>query len=239
METVTAALSANAGISLTAGGKRVWADAVHSTPTPPYSTLSPELFEKMLTHRAFAAPDLLFFSHCHPDHYSEEMAKRAKALWPGAVIAAPEPAEGCDIALRGSRVRILRDGVELEFARLPHEGEQYAAVSHYVLLASVGEVTALFTGDCAVADPGLGDFLDGRKVDLAFFDFPWLTLPKGRRYIEERVRPAHLLICHLPFGAEDRFGYRRAAERAAASVSGIDVKLMSEPLQTETLCVRP
>ena len=44
-----------------------------------------------------------------------------------------------------------------------------------------------------------------------------------------------LLVCHLPFSGDDIYGYRAAALKSAPLLEGVDVRLLSEPFQQETL----
>ena len=67
--------SVNAGISLHWGEHRIWCDALHNRQVPGLSTLTPERFQHLLSHPAFQDPELLFFTHCHPDHYSKTQTR--------------------------------------------------------------------------------------------------------------------------------------------------------------------
>ena len=62
--------SANTGGALSLGPFRVWYDALHRRKVPSFSTLSPALLEAVEADPAFSAPDMIYFSHCHPDHFS-------------------------------------------------------------------------------------------------------------------------------------------------------------------------
>ena len=99
-------LSANAGIALSFGGLRVWVDALHDQKIPGFSTVTPDLWAAMRAHPAFAAPDLLFFTHCHPDHFSAGLAREALDLWPEAKIVLPEDRFPGQALLSGRRERV-------------------------------------------------------------------------------------------------------------------------------------
>ena len=229
-------LSANAGIALSFGGLRVWVDALHDQKIPGFSTVTPDLWAAMRAHPAFAAPDLLFFTHCHPDHFSAGLAREALNLWPGAKIVLPENRFPGQALLSGRRERVRLPQLTLDFIRLTHEGPRYADKPHYGCILESRGFRVLVTGDCKLCAPELAEFLqeDG-PVDLAILDFPWLTLPRGRRFVQEHIRPKALLVCHLPFQEDDDFGYRTAAIKSAPLLEGVDVRLLSEPLQQETL----
>ena len=124
-------LSANAGIALSFGGLRVWVDALHDQKIPGFSTVTPDLWAAMRAHPAFAAPDLLFFTHCHPDHFSAGLAREALNLWPGAKIVLPENRFPGQALLSGRRERVRLPQLTLDFIRLTHEGPRYADKPHY------------------------------------------------------------------------------------------------------------
>lgn len=229
-------LSANAGVALSFGGLRIWVDALHGEKVPGFSTVTPELWAAMRTHPAFAAPDLLFFTHCHPDHFSQPMTREALALWPQAKIVLPESRFPGQALLTGRRERVRLPDLTLDFIRLTHEGPRYADKPHYGCILESRGFRVLITGDCKLCAPELAEFLreDG-PVDLAILDFPWLTLPRGRRFVQEHIRPKTLLVCHLPFSGDDIYGYRAAALKSVPLLEGTDVRLLSKPFQQEIL----
>lgn len=207
---VSVTLSANAGVALEMGGRRLWVDALHEEKQVGFSTLTPALQKKMLACSAFSHPELICYTHLHPDHYSEKLTAVARQLWPNAKVLMPGENAECD-------------GLNIEFLRLPHEGEQYAATEHYGILASFRGYTVFFSGDCAVASPALSDALNGRKIDLAVLDFPWATLRKGRAFLEEHFAGTEILLYHLPFAEDDELRYRESAVKAAGNIPGCRV----------------
>lgn len=227
---VCVTLSANAGVSVLADGKRVWVDAVHDCRQPGFSAVDSRLQQQMLKHPAFENPESIVFTHCHPDHYSRQLTEAADKLWPMARLYLPEPELPGQTLIRGDRLQ-TENG--LTFFRLPHEGQQYADVAHYGLLISIQGRNILIPGDCATASPVLLDAIGERRIHLAILNFPWVTLKKGRQFLEKHLPDAKLLICHLPFEKDDENGYRMAAQRALCQISDKDIRLLLEPLQTE------
>lgn len=234
MRHIQLTLNANAGLALQLADKRIWIDAAHSEKIPGMSALTEEQWQAALHHPAFAAPDLMFFTHCHGDHFSADRAAEAARLWPRAVLALPEQHLEGQTLLSGNRLRVRAGNTEFLFLRLTHEGAEYADVPHYGLLIDDGGYRILFTGDCEVASPELERQLDGTPVDLVVVDFPWVTLRKGREYLRDVLRPRQIAVCHLPFPADDGMGARQAALRAAAQLPFAQVRLFLEPFQSET-----
>ena len=140
------------------------------------------------------------------------------------------------LVLAGPSSHLTLEGLHMDFMRLTHEGAQYREVPHYGCILEYDGFRVLIAGDCAVADPQLRDFIGSRPIDLALLNFPWVTLRKGRHFIEQAIRPEHLVVYHLPFSHDDRWGYRDAAVKGAGQLQGVpDVRLLLEPFQREIL----
>lgn len=226
--------SANTGGALSLGPFRIWYDALHRRKVPSFSTLSPALLEAVEADPAFSAPDMIYFSHCHPDHFSRSLLISALERWPTAHAVLPEQMLPNQVLLTGRTVDFSSGDLHLRFRRLLHEGAQYAQLPHYGCLLQYRDYRVLLTGDCAVACDDLAELIDGAPIDVALLNFPWLTLPRGRAAISDWIRPRHLLIGHLPFQEDDRWGYRPAAQRAMDKLPAVaDIRLLLEPLQRE------
>jgi len=233
MSNCSITLCANAGIALRFGQAKLLIDALHSRKTGAFSPVSPAQWDIMQTHEAFSAPDIICFTHCHADHFSEELTAQAMGLWPRALILLPETHFQHQYLLFGHKGSLSCKDVSLRFFKLPHEGHEFAAVPHYGFLISHGDVHILIAGDAEIADPALAEAITGISIDLALLDFPWLTLRKGRQFIHEHIRPRHLLIYHLPFAQDDCMGYRVAVQNSIPRLKVPDIRLLCEPFQTE------
>lgn len=235
MPQCTVTLTANAGVSISLGGLRVWVDALHDRQVPGFSTVSPAQWERICRSDALAPPDVICFTHSHPDHFSRRLTEEAIRLWPSARLILPEPAFDGQILLRDQEERFSAGGVAFRFFRLTHESRMYASVPHYGMTLCHDGFRVLIPGDCAVASPQLGECLRDTAVDLALLDFPWITIRKGREFTRDNIRPKHLLVYHLPFAQDDSVGYRSAAERSVRLTDLPDVRLLWEPFQTESV----
>lgn len=226
-------LSANAGIALEMGGKHIWVDALHNTSVPGFSTLSEEQVELLWEAEPFQAPDMIVFTHCHPDHYSRRLAVEAAGRWPNAEVVLPQPELPQQKLLWGDELVAALGELRLHFFALPHEKEEYADVPHYGLTVSDGQRTVLIAGDCAVNSPALAARLQSVQVDVALLDFPWVTLSQGRAFIEEYIHPKHLVVYHLPFPGDSDGLYNNAVRRCLPRVKGCgDVQVLERFLQS-------
>ena len=209
-------LSANAGLAIEIGGKRIWVDALHTRKQPGFSCVDEELQKKMLSHPAFQKPDIICYTHCHPDHYSRSLTEAACRIWPKAVLLVPVE----------DMKAFLMDDLRISFIRLPHEGQQYANTLHYGIFIRCGKESVLLTGDCAVGC----EEMNGMAPQICVVDFPWIALPKGRKVLLEEICPDKIVACHIPFARDDVNGYREAAAKAAQQME--NVYLLQEPLQS-------
>ena len=234
MPDVKVTLSANAGVCIELAGKKIWVDALFSDADVGFSPMSAELAQRVLESDAFANPDHIVITHCHPDHYSRELAAVAAKRWGSAGLYLPEQELESQVLLSGEEMCFADGDLTLRFLRLPHEGAQYAHVKHYGLLLSVPGCNILLPGDCAMANSALARAVGDTRIDLAILDFPWITLRGGRAFLESHIRPTHIVAYHLPFAEDDGNGYRLAAAKAAQRMAG-DVRLLLEAMQTEII----
>lgn len=223
-------LSANAGISLDFAGKRLWIDALHQRKVLGFSSITPELFAQLLHHEAFQSPDIICYTHCHPDHFSKNLTLQASEVWPNAKVISPESIAPGWILAEGDRWMSKCGELEITYIRLPHEGDAYVNTIHYGMILSDGNRNILIPGDCRIGSAELAEAVKGIHIDLALLDFPWIALPKGKAFLDAHIRPEKVCIYHLPFTDDDVNGYRNAAGQAVRRYG--DVCLLMEPFQT-------
>lgn len=229
MPEITVTLSANAGVALDIDGRRLWVDALHEKKEECYSSVTPQLQQKMMGCEAFFHPEYICYTHNHGDHYSARLTQTACSIWPNARVLSPET------VVDGVQYTAEDRGLTLRFIRLPHEGERFADVKHYGLMISYHGCNILIPGDCAVASPLLDRAIEGITVDLVLLDFPWLTLKRGSEFVYSHFRESHVIVYHLPFEEDDVIGYRPVAQRTVRGLKKPwDVRILQDPLQSET-----
>lgn len=221
---ISVTLSANAGVAIHIGGRRIWVDALHDQKRKGFSTLSSTLQQTMLKQEAFFEPDWICYTHCHGDHYSQRLTEAACKLWPRAKVLAPQA------PVYGDEYCVEDEGLTLRFMKLPHEGEQYAAVVHYGLMISLNGCNILLPGDCEVASPALLDAVDDTPIHLMLLDFPWVTLQRGAKYLRDHFADVPKIVYHLPFAQDDTMGYRAVTQRRLSQFP--QAQMLCEPFQT-------
>lgn len=236
MPHINVTLSANAGVCIEVGGKKIWVDALYADVGSTFSPLHPHILGQIMSANALGEPDYILYTHCHGDHYSRELTQAAMKRWPKAKVALPQRELDGQVLLSGGEQYIEDGALGLRFIKLPHAGAQYADVALYGLLISVPGCNILLPGDCEVASPALAQAIGEVRIDLAVLDFPWITKRMGREFLQKHIRPAHVLAYHLPFAEDDANGYRASAGRAAEAMGeSLDVRLLCDPLQTEQI----
>lgn len=226
-------LSANAGTVIEAEGCKLWSDVLHNEQVPGFSSVSEDLWLAIRRSAAFRDPDLIFYTHRHPDHYSRALTTRARAAFPRARLAAPFQDFEHQVLLSEASGELLLPGGRLRYARLPHEPEDYTEmVPNYGCILEAGGYHILIAGDCATADSSLAAFVGDTPIHVALLNFPWGALGKGRNFLRNYIRPEHLVLYHLPFAQDDLYGFRGAVAKTLRMIQDIpDVRVLQDPLQ--------
>lgn len=230
----SATLSVNAGLALNTDGLRIWVDAVHDQKVMDFSTLMPQMQRQLFENEAFENPDVIAFTHCHPDHFSKSLCLEAMERYPDARLILPEQQLPRQTLISGNEMMIRVAGRLLTFRRLTHQGPEYRNVPHYGLMVEDGGEHILVLGDCELCSYELQDWVRDYQIDTVFATFPWVTLPQGRRFIQDVLRPKCLFVYHLPLQKDDLCHYRAATEKWAKAMEGVcQVRLLTEAFQQE------
>ena len=223
-------LSANAGVSIQSCGKKILADPFPRQTVRSFSAISEDIYEKMLIHPAFCHPDLIFFTHDHPDHYSREMTNEWVTRYPGVKLLLPPERTGFDPPEANP---VICGDISLRTISLPHGGEEYAAVPHRGCIINAPDGCMLLSGDCTKPCEALERIASINRIDIAILNFSWITLRTNREFLRSVLRPSHIVINHIPFAEDDVYHYRRAAELSLRYFEEYDIRLLTEPLQSE------
>ena len=227
-------LVCNAGIVLEIGRTVIWVDVLHDDKAPRFSSVTPELADRIIDGGVVPAPDILLYSHCHRDHYSQGLTERALAKWPNAQLILPrEDFPERQLVLEGEQQDFSFRGIQFRFGKLTHQGSDFAHIPNYGVMINTGSFRILMAGDCTVESDELETFVGQEHVDLAILGFPWVSRPQGREIIDEVICPDRLVIFHLPFAEDNWAGLREKSAAGAAYIHNIpDMRFLWEPFQT-------
>lgn len=235
MDDIKLLFTANAGVLLRLPGLYTAVDAFHNKRTPPFSPVSLDLMEQFRQSGALSGLDAVIVSHCHPDHCTLREVKDAMASAPKATLFAPEPLLDEQVLLSGPSSHIRTGDISLNFYRLRHDGLKYRSKALYGTVLEAGGRRVLMPGDC-VDHADVERMMDGKETDTAILNFPWITLPKNRLFVDNVLRPKHLVIFHLPYPEDDTEGFLPATLKMADRLKNIrDVRILTRPGQAETL----
>ena len=106
--------------------------------------------------------------------------------------------------------------LQIQWLKLPHDGHQFKDCAHYGLRILLFGRSILIPADCSVGSCALEEMLNGCPVDVAFLNFPWISLKKGREFLADVINPKQVVVYHLPFAEDDRNRYRESAEKSLA-----------------------
>lgn len=226
----------NAGAEIYYNGKCLLCDALHKDPVFQFPPLSDEMIRRIWAEHAHNPPDVVFFSHGHPDHCSPELAREAAQRWPKAVFIAPLCVCDRQITLDHPQETHTVNGIQMTFIKTAHMPLAVPEGPHYACLADMGGFTVLLPGDTDLSDPALHELLLNRHVDLALMDFPWWMFPRGRRTLEALIKPGHLFLHHFPAPEHDKDHlYHITAARVEQYQGPMDIRILREPFQEESL----
>ena len=242
----TVLFTANAGFFVSVGDISLAVDAFPRVADRGFSALSEDHFQQLRQRSDLADIRYVIATHDHGDHYSQRWNQQflnchPQARFIGAVTEERGPQNKNShagslpvdppILLRSDRPTYYLPGITFEFLRLPHEGADFADVANYGCLVTFTGPTPcriLFVGDAKPADPAIAQWIGGRHIDLALLNFPWIALPKGRRFIEEYLPNTKIGVIHLPYEADDRNHYVTAARKATEQITTHAVTIFTE-----------
>lgn len=200
---------ANAGFALELHDKLIYIDALVDYRVLGFSALNKTQIREVLSS-ARRAPDYLLFTHCHPDHYSRRLVGKAVKQWPDTVLISPQEDFLGQKVVTGDNWQYSDGPLTFSFFRLPHEKNNYPTIAHYGIRISDGTNNIFVTGDSEIATPEIAYEITTQKPSLVFLNFPWITLRKGRQFIQEQLNNIPIVILHIPFPEDDVDHFRKA-----------------------------
>lgn len=176
--------TANAGVMLEIDGKRILLDGV-CAPLWPY--LGTPLALRDILEREL--PDVLAFTHEHPDHYDPSYAKLYKEKTLRSVYG-PESLP----------FYALGNGIEMRSYVTRHIGKSTVPHVSYVIK---GSRTVWFMGDASPLS--LKSMTDAPRPDVLIVPFAYAITPSAWRMTKE-TGAKRILLVHMPPKQDDREG---------------------------------
>lgn len=229
---VTFTLTANAGVMVGYGTRRILVDGLHRG-ADPFSGVPERLLEAVIAgDPPFSGITRLLYTHLHPDHFSAEATGRFLRRNPGAGLVLPAGGnwpEGeslyaavkaenpglWELAPRPGEIleRGLEKDIRLRVFSARHAGEEYAAVPHICFLLTFGTRNVLFLGDADYDADFFAGMLAGIPIHAAVANPLFISGARGRKALLEGVRPERIIVNHIPFQGEDPLRFRDMTAR--------------------------
>jgi L-ascorbate metabolism protein UlaG (beta-lactamase superfamily) len=215
---------ANAGVLISDGAHAVLIDGLFTERTHGYSAPDAAILSDMLNQRPpFDHLSAILFTHLHRDHADVDLFERIadksiRLIFPRT--------EGPVMNRIGTRLNIqnpmmLLDGgsilrlpgIAIEAIPTAHYGGETYATQHYSYLLTFGDATIFVSGDADPVDEKLCTVLPHREITAAVVIYPMLATPAGRALITKTIKPARLVLYHVPFAEDDTGNAHRLIER--------------------------
>ncbi|MGI6020462.1 MAG: MBL fold metallo-hydrolase [Lachnospiraceae bacterium] len=246
MSAVKVTFSAGAGVCLDTPSGTVWVDFMHNLTGLHTSSVDEAMWDKIKKNPELK-PDVIAFTHRHPDHFTLSYLKEAMDLFPESMVFVPLPVEGYGEVFPGEDepvgtvvdgeeavfcVQTGKGALELKYARTEHSGEPYRNTPNYCLTVKGEGFSIFLSGDTLVGEENAVSSIINEKADIGFFTFPWIMMPEGKDAIK-RSSIRHIMLYHIPFEKDDDINCRAAALKAAENSGFDNLRLLLEPFQRE------
>lgn len=240
---------ANEGFLIRSGETKVLIDAFVTEPYSMYAAVPEATFGAMVDGRPpFDGVDLVLASHVHGDHFQPAAADAYLAARDTVPFLSSPQVVGKVSVHDKERIQALlppdektreaeRDGVKVEFLRLPHAGgARRREVQNLGHVIEIGGVRVLHVGDADLDTPELAAYgLAKRGIDVALIPYWWLGSAEMLAQVRERLGDARLVAMHVPPGDVEHVSARLAAidpEILCFQRSGDERNLLFEPTES-------
>jgi L-ascorbate metabolism protein UlaG (beta-lactamase superfamily) len=224
---------ANAGVLLCLGGKKILIDPLTKPGNEIYQDTDNSVRTKLFIQASpYDHVDLVLITHHHRDHFDAPSVLECLKAHSGAVLVSTTEvvsrleALNVDNQIDPSRLKPvsleLYESVSLEIAdirllvfRTLHDGTDYADVPNLMFVAESG-LTIAHLGDSA---PTVLNFQHvhhalSKPLDVLIANFPYVAIPAARKLVQTQLRPAKLVIVHLPDPEKEAASWIPIAKRS-------------------------
>ncbi|MDT8902559.1 MBL fold metallo-hydrolase [Anaeroselena agilis] len=232
MNDLKVTLLANAGILLRYKNTKLLLDGIHESAPGMFSGLSERLLAELLAGGGplFRNIDYVLFTHCHPDHFTAWCTEaflennRVKGLlMPDrqtadlvslrqAALRRAERTWLLDLPLGVRETIPLQEDISLTVFRSHHAGKQYAEIENFCYLLDFAGRKVFIIGDGDYDAAYFARMLAGETIETAFVNPLFINLAEGREVLAQAVKPARVVVYHIPFVDRDK-GFRRLVRR--------------------------
>ena len=162
--------TANAGVLLTLDDTKILLDGV-CRGIDSYPATPPEIKQELI----FCPPDVVLFTHDHPDHYDPDYCQ---------AVCSGKTASG---------------KVKITSVPTRHMGH-YGKTTEHQSFVIEGSQTIWFLGDASPME--LKKFAPFPKADILMIPYPYISTPVARKMLESLL-PCKIILLHMPHPDHD------------------------------------
>lgn len=214
----------NSGLYIRLEGSVIFIDGLHTGRRFGLSDTPGEVLAQAESESAaFRYNTLLLFTHCHDDHYDEELTGKFLTRHPDARLFLPGESRGVRATQTQSGIYRFEHGPFTVHAfPSTHQGGKIMQTAHFSYLVSAGGESLLHCGDARLSEDMVQKIkaLAGDGPEDVFLNVYHLNTEKEQRLIR-LLSPRRCLINHLPLPADDENGYCAMAREAVDTVKGV------------------
>lgn len=232
-DTLRVKLISNAGLLLEYEGTTFLLDAIYEKEGHPFSNLSQETWDMMLSGKApFEKIDYLLFTHAHPDHFSPEKTleflkhRKVKGIFIPDTRSVTESGLTDWIRQEGIPCAMLSDqtnhalfkvapGISVKAFRTLHLDKKFERVKHFCYLITFGDKKILFTADLDYVTEDLAQVKELR-LRAAFINPLFFSVLRRGKFFHGKLNTSQICVYHVPFAEDDDMSMRDILKRDIA-----------------------
>jgi L-ascorbate metabolism protein UlaG (beta-lactamase superfamily) len=175
----------------------------------------------------FVNLDGLLFSHFHRDHF--HMGKTIECINNNHIQSillpdfASQTSKDIDEVIENDKTSLLYmdlpfgeiaecwiKDIKIKYFRTIHCGKGLSEVEHYSFIISCDEKQVYISADADFLDGHHYQILSDETISLGFFNPLFFNFKKGRAFLS-KINPPKIIMYHIPFHGDDRFGFRKTS----------------------------
>lgn len=221
----------NAGVLLELSNKKILIDPLCKSVIDFYKDTPKNIEKKIISGTPpFHNIDIIFFTHIHGDHFDLKSTIKFLKNNHKTIIVSNEDVIGEIKKELGnsndnqlitlnpslySGQKILLDNINIHAISMLHDGNEYHDVKNLGYFIEVEDKRILHVGDAKAIQENYM-YLNSLKVDidLLLAPFPYAGTPRGRRLIDQYIKPQKIAALHLPKMELDKYQWIKTTKRS-------------------------
>lgn len=208
----------NSGLIFSNRDAQLLIDVLHNGADIGFSPFPNILYDNLIHQNGvFNKKSDIVFTHCHPDHFDDNLLKQYRSLYPNNSIYVPQVlSEFCKVTKTSNISRIIQTKHFTLYAfQTCHEGTIYHNVFHLVYMLDINGAFYIISGD-AILDNSLYQSISQITHDNigGIFVNPYQLNNSSNYSFFKKLNSKKIFIYHLPTPEDDIYNYHALATHA-------------------------